>query len=108
MKYLFKNEEIKALGFAWPHPDVPGQYLVMEKNDMINLKESIEKLKQQISADEKILSGAYSFRSRYGGQMSVLEYSDYKDSYDVNRERLNLCKKALRVLETILERSNSG
>ena len=45
MKYLFKNEEIKALGFTWPHPDVPGQYLVMEKNDMINLKESIEKLK---------------------------------------------------------------
>jgi hypothetical protein len=40
---LFKTDEIKALGFAWPHPDVPGQYLVMEKNDLINLKESIEK-----------------------------------------------------------------
>lgn len=107
MKHIFKSDEIKALGFTWPHPDVPGQYIVTDENGLIHLNESIQSLKRQIFSDEKILSDAFSFRSTYGGQMSVLEYSDFKDSYDVNRERLNSCKRYLHILETILDKANS-
>jgi hypothetical protein len=37
MKHIFKSDEIKALGFTWPHPDVPGQYLVTDENGLIDL-----------------------------------------------------------------------
>ena len=37
MKHKFTSDEIKALGFTWPHPDVPGQYLVTDENGLIDL-----------------------------------------------------------------------
>ena len=77
-----------------------------DENGLIDLKESIQSLKRQIVSDEKTVSDAFSLRSTYGGQMSVLEYSDFKDSCNVNRERLSRCKRALHLLETILDKAN--
>ncbi len=97
-------QKINALGFPWPHPSVPAKYIVSDDKGLVDLEKSIQSLKKQIYSDEKILSDAFSFRSDYGGQMSTLDYSDYKDSYDDNRERLNECKQALGVLETIYKK----
>jgi hypothetical protein len=45
--------------------------------------------------------------SAFGGQMSVLEYADFKESCDISQERLKQCKMALHILETILDKTNS-
>ena len=96
-------DKIRSLGFPWPHPHVPDRYVVTDEAGFIDLEGSLQLLERQKTSDEKVLADAHSFRTNYGGQMSVLEYSDFKDIYDPNRQRISDCRQAIRVLRNILD-----
>jgi len=99
---IFDPDEIRSLGFAWPHPEVAAELVIPTAGGEVDVAETILSLRSQIAANGRIVSDARLFRSAYGGQMSVLEYADHKEGYEDHHARLMKCRRALSVLTDIM------
>ena len=100
-RLIFDPDEIRSLGFDWPHPEVPMEFVTLTEKGEVDVAKTILSLQSKISSNGRIISDARAFRSAYGGQMSVLEYSDYKEGYEDHHSRLVKCNRALGILTNL-------
>lgn len=99
---LLLPSEINALGFQWPSQNISADLVVTNEEGRVDLAATIKRLEDHVEVEERILADAHNFKMKYGGQMSVLEYSDYKDSYDDNRSRRERLKRGIGLIKRIL------
>jgi hypothetical protein len=101
-RLIFSFDEIRSLGFPWPDPEVPMEFVVLTEGGEVDVAKTILSLRSQIASNGRVVSDAHAFRSAYAGQMSVLEYADHKEGYEDHHTRLVKCRRALKIFTDLM------
>lgn len=75
-------EEIRELGFDWPHPEIPRDFLAVEPDGRIDLGATIRSLRSEAREQRDRCARGRLFARAHQEQMSAYEYSGWKDHAD--------------------------